>query len=107
MDLTKLSCQSYKEGTLPLNNDEINEYRIELKPDWNIIECYKIEKEFTFQNFQQTMNFVNRVADLAEEENHHPVMHVFYGKVTLELWTHSVSGLSPNDFILAAKIDVI
>jgi len=107
MDLTKLSCQPYKEGTLPLNNDEIDLYVSELKPDWNVLENYKIEKEFTFKNFKQTMNFVNRIADIAEEENHHPVMHVFYGKVTIELWTHSVSGLSPNDFILAAKIDAI
>ena len=51
------------------------------------------------------MAFVNKVADLAEEEGHHPDMHVHYGKLEIELWTHAIDGLSENDFILAAKID--
>ena len=51
------------------------------------------------------MDFVNKVANLAEEEGHHPVMHVRYGKVIIELWTHAIDGLSENDFILASKIE--
>jgi 4a-hydroxytetrahydrobiopterin dehydratase len=47
------------------------------------------------------------VADLAEQEGHHPVMHVQYGMVVIELWTHAINGLSENDFIMAAKIDKI
>ena len=49
--------------------------------------------------------FVNRVADLAEEEGHHPVMHLLFSRVKIELWTHAILGLSENDFILVAKID--
>ena len=51
------------------------------------------------------MDFVNKVAVLAKEEGHYPVMHVYYGKVIIELWTHAIDGLSENDFILASKID--
>ena len=51
------------------------------------------------------MDFVNKVADLADQEGHHPVMHVHYQKVIVELWTHAINGLSENDFILASKID--
>jgi len=51
------------------------------------------------------MKFVNKVADLAESEGHHPDFHIHYNKVLIELWTHAVGGLSENDFILAAKID--
>ncbi len=55
----------------------------------------------------QAMDFVNKVADIAESEGHHPDLYIFYNKVTVELWTHEVLGLSENDFILAAKIDGI
>jgi 4a-hydroxytetrahydrobiopterin dehydratase len=51
------------------------------------------------------MDFVNKVADLAEEEGHHPVMHIYYGRLVIDLWTHAINGLSENDFILASKID--
>jgi 4a-hydroxytetrahydrobiopterin dehydratase len=51
------------------------------------------------------MEFVNKVANLAEEEGHHPVIHLYYGKVMIELWTFAINGLSENDFILASKID--
>jgi 4a-hydroxytetrahydrobiopterin dehydratase len=66
-----------------------------------------ITKEFRFKDFVETMKFVNKVADLAEAEGHHPDMLVSYGKVAIELWTHAVGGLSKNDFVLAAKIDRI
>jgi len=64
-------------------------------------------KTYEFSNFVQTMEFVNKVAGIAEEEGHHPVMHVFYAKVEIELWTHAIMGLSENDFIMAAKIEKI
>jgi 4a-hydroxytetrahydrobiopterin dehydratase len=53
------------------------------------------------------MDFVNEIAALAEEEGHHPVLHVYYAKLIIELWTHAIHGLSENDFILAAKIDAL
>ena len=62
-------------------------------------------REFKFKDFVRAMKFVNKVAELAEEQGHHPDIHVHYNNVTLELWTHDVDGLSENDFILAAKVD--
>ena len=53
------------------------------------------------------MKFVNRVADLAEEEGHHPDIHIHYNRVRFDIWTHAINGLSENDFILAAKIDAL
>lgn len=78
-----------------------------LKSPWIVTDNLKISKEFTFKDFSQTIRFVNLVADIAEEQGHHPVMHVYYSKVIIELWTHAILGLSENDFILAAKIDVL
>jgi 4a-hydroxytetrahydrobiopterin dehydratase len=66
----------------------------------------RIRKQWTVKNFMAGMNFFNEVARLAEEEQHHPDLHLEgYRNVAIELWTHAIGGLSENDFILAAKID--
>ena len=65
----------------------------------------KISREFKFKDFKKTMVFVNKVADIAEAEGHHPDMLVSYGKVAIELSTHAIGGLSENDFIVASKIN--
>lgn len=70
-------------------------------------EAQKISRTWKLQGFTEAMNFVNAVAALAEAENHHPDIEINYSKVTLTLWTHKIGGLSENDFILAAKIDVL
>ncbi|MEK7203589.1 MAG: 4a-hydroxytetrahydrobiopterin dehydratase [Patescibacteria group bacterium] len=77
--------------------------------DWEIIEDKnkKIKKEFKFGDFIEAISFVNKVAETAEKENHHPDIHIFYNRVVIELWTHSVGGVSEKDYNLAAKIDEI
>lgn len=84
--------------------EEAEEFKKYIKEDWEYL-GNKISKEFLFVNYRHTMDFVNSVANLAEEEGHHPVMHVYYSRVIIELWTHAINGLSENDFILASKID--
>ena len=74
-------------------------------PAWIVIDDKKISRGFKFNHFNQAIFFVNKVADLAEAEGHHPDIHIFYNKVSLELSTHAIGGLSENDFILATKID--
>jgi 4a-hydroxytetrahydrobiopterin dehydratase len=66
-----------------------------------------ITKEFAFKNFVAAMQFVNKVAEIAEGEGHHPDIHIHYNRVRFDIWTHAIDGLSENDFILAAKIDGI
>ncbi len=67
----------------------------------------RISKELAFRDFDKAMDFVNVVADLAEQEGHHPDIAIHYNKVTLDLFTHAAGGLTENDFILASKIDAI
>jgi 4a-hydroxytetrahydrobiopterin dehydratase len=105
MDLSKKRCKPCEGGIAPLNQQEVEEYLKQITDGWKIADNDKISKEFLFVNFKQTMDLVNKVADLAEKEGHHPVMHVYYKKVVIELWTHAINGLSENDFILAFKID--
>ncbi len=105
MDLTRKKCVPCEGGVPALEPGEVAEYRKEIDPAWHLAGDKKISREFLFVNFKHTMDFVNKVAALAEEEGHHPVMHVHYAMVVIELWTHAIDGLSENDFILAAKID--
>jgi 4a-hydroxytetrahydrobiopterin dehydratase len=105
MDLSKKKCIPCEGGIAQLDKKEVEELKKEIKAEWGVTDYKKISRAFLFADFGQTMSFVNKVADLAEEEGHHPVMHVYYGKVIIELWTHAINGLSENDFILASKID--
>jgi 4a-hydroxytetrahydrobiopterin dehydratase len=68
---------------------------------------HKIRKEFYFEDFSESMSFVNKVADIAEEEGHHPDIYIYYDTVVLELHTHAIKGLHLNDFIVAAKVDAL
>ena len=107
MDLTQKKCVPCEGGTLPLKNEEIKKYLSQLKTKWEVVEGRKIKKQFIFEDFKKAIEFVNKVANIAEREQHHPYIHIFYSKVTIELWTHAIGGLSENDFILAAKVETL
>ena len=107
MELLRKKCVPCEAETPPLKEEKIKEYLGELKNKWTVLDRKKIRHEFTFKDFRGAMAFVNRIADVAETEGHHPDLYIFYNKVTIELWTHAVGGLSSNDFIMAAKIDQI
>lgn len=105
--LLKKKCIPCEAGGKPLARADAQDYLDELI-GWTMNEeATKISKEYKFQDFIGAINFVERVADVAEEEGHHPDIHVHYNKVTLELWTHKVGGLTENDFIIAAKVDAM
>jgi 4a-hydroxytetrahydrobiopterin dehydratase len=105
MDLSTKKCIPCEGGIPPLNGNEIKEYKKNISDGWKVLDDSKISKEFFFVSYRHTIDFVNKVADIAEGEGHHPVLHIYFGRVVVELWTHSINGLSENDFILAAKID--
>ena len=105
MSLANKKCIPCEGGVPKLSEPEINIYRNLVNEAWEVQQNKRIERKFSFVNFKHTMNFVNQVAEVAEEEGHHPVIHAGYGECTIELWTHAIDGLSENDFILAAKID--
>jgi 4a-hydroxytetrahydrobiopterin dehydratase len=105
MDLKSKKCLPCEGGIPKLDKDGINENKKLIHSDWELIEYKKLKRSFKFINFKHTMEFVNMVAVLAEDEGHHPDIYINYGNCIIELWTHAINGLSENDFILAAKID--
>lgn len=107
IDLAQKRCIPCEKGTLPLQKKEAEALVKQIK-DWRLSEdARRISKEFAFKNFVEAMEFANKITAVAEGEGHHPNLLVGWGRVGIELSTHSIDGLSENDFILAAKIDKI
>ncbi len=105
MDLTQKKCIPCGFGTPPLTKDQYEPLLKQLKLDWEVIEEKKIRHEFKFQSYLEGLEFAQKVGQLAEEENHHPNVHIYYKRVVIDLTTHNIKGLSENDFIMAAKIE--
>lgn len=106
--LAKKRCIPCEGGVKPMTEAQAQALMPELNPDWMLVDGGRmLARSFVFKDFKKTMAFVNKVADVAEAEGHHPDMTVGYGNLGIELMTHAIDGLSENDFILAAKIDEI
>jgi len=107
MDLLNKHCVPCEGGT-PLSEAE-EETFLEHISGWKIDRHleHKITKSYAFKSYPETIEFVNKIAGIAEAEGHHPDLYVGYGRVKVELYTHAMLGLSENDFILAAKIDTL
>ena len=105
-NLAAKKCVPCEGGTSPLEAEKIKEYLKEVE-GWEVVENKLIRKTFKFKTFRESIDFVNQVAGLAEEEGHHPDICIRYNRVTFELTTHAIKGLSENDFILASKIEAL
>ncbi len=106
-DLTAKTCVPCRGGVPTLTDSQMSEISPQV-PQWKVREVEgvkRLRRDFEFPDFASAMKFAVRVGDLAEEEQHHPDLHVAWGKVGVEIWTHKIRGLHENDFILAAKID--
>jgi len=103
MKLNEQHCEPCAAGGSPLSRDEAEELHRQV-PQWRLKDK-QIIREYRLKDFRQAIEFVNQVADVAEDQDHHPDVYIYYNKVHLTLSTHKIGGLSKNDFILAAKID--
>ncbi len=106
-DLTKQKCMPCEGGTKPFTKKQIQDY-LKMTSDWELVSGNppKIQLKFTFKDFTEALNFVNKIGRLANAEDHHPDIFIHnYKKVDITLTTHAIGGLSVNDFILAAKIN--
>lgn len=104
--LIQKKCKPCEGGVDPMTTEECQEQLTKLE-GWQLTDDGKrIVKHWVVKNFMAGMNFFNKVAEIAEDDGHHPDIHLAqYRNVSIELWTHAIGGLSENDFIVAAKID--
>ena len=109
-DLLNKKCVPCEGGILPFDISEIHKYQKKVD-GWDVKEkkdnIYFLEKNFVFKNFINSQNFINKIGEISEEENHHPDITFGWGYAKIIITTHAIEGLSENDFILAAKIDQI
>ena len=106
-DLVGMKCVEGRGDEPPFTDAEIATYQPFI-PEWKIVErdnIKRLERAFRFKNFAQAVAFTNKVAEIAEQEEHHPAILTEWGKVTVTWWTHKIKGLHRNDFIMAAKSD--
>jgi 4a-hydroxytetrahydrobiopterin dehydratase len=104
-ELNTIRCVSCEGGVPPLESNEIEKFLTQLN-QWQVSSDQKfISRRFEFKGFYKTMAFVNAIAWIANQENHHPDLEVGYNYCLVKLTTHAINGLSKNDFICAAKID--
>lgn len=103
--LATLKCEACSNLTPRVEGDELERLRADLDPAWVVEDGLRLHREFKFKTFNAAFTRATSVALLAEDQGHHPDMHVGWGYLIVELTTHAIKGLSQNDFIMAAKID--
>ena len=104
-DLAERECKPCRGDTPRLAGEPLRELHAQLDPAWHVVDDHHLLRELRFEDFRAALAFTNRVGELAEAQNHHPDIHLAWGKVRLELWTHAIDGLSESDFVFAAKVD--
>lgn len=102
--LADKTCVPCRGGVPPLAGEELKKLTQQL-PHWKVVDAHHITRTFTFPDFRQALEFVNKVGEIAESQGHHPDIFLTWGKAEITTWTHKINGLTESDFILAAKID--
>lgn len=106
--LSMLHLNNQKVYFTPLKMDEIEALIKLLGNGWEVLyENSRLVNKWNFESYMKCVEFVNKIADIAERENHHPDLLLSYKKVTVTIWTHNMNALTKADFILAAKISEI
>ena len=106
--LSARKCKPCEGGVAPLTPAEAAGLLAQISSDWVLVAGARaIRREFAFRDFYRTMSFVNAVAHLANIEDHHPDLEVGYNYCRVAFTTHAIKGLSENDFVCAAKVDLI
>ena len=103
-ELSERQCVPCRGGVPPLKGEEIEDLLRQLD-GWQVVNEHHLQRTYPFKDFRESLQFVNRVGELAEEQGHHPDICFGWGKADVTIWTHKIDGLTESDFVLAAKID--
>jgi len=98
-------CVPCRGGTKPVRGQPLAALLGELGGGWRVVDEHHLEKEFRFRDFAGALAFANQIGALAEEQSHHPDLHLAWGRLGVTVWTHKIDGLTESDFVFAAKID--
>jgi 4a-hydroxytetrahydrobiopterin dehydratase len=107
--LTQMRCVACRRDEPTVTDAEIADLQPQVS-DWEVLELdgiNRLRRVFSFDDFAQALEFTNKVGALAEDEGHHPALLTEWGRTTVTYWTHKIRGLHRNDFVMAAKTDVL
>ena len=107
--LTKMTCVACRRGAPTVSDAEIADLRPQV-PEWELVDLdgiRRLRRVFSFEDFARALQFSIKVGEVAEAEGHHPALLTEWGRTTVTWWTHKIKGLHRNDFIMAAKTDLI
>jgi 4a-hydroxytetrahydrobiopterin dehydratase len=105
--LASRECVPCHGGVPRLTAEETAPLFAQLAEGWRIVDGHHLTRSYPFPDFALALAFVNRVAEVAERNGHHPDLHLSWGRVVIDVWTHAIDGLSESDFVLAAKCDAV
>lgn len=105
LELAEKTCVPCTGGTPRLEREEIDRFLDLLGGGWRVVDGHHLEKEYQVRGYPPAVHFANKVARIAEEQDHHPDILFSWGKVKVTVWTHKIDGLSESDFVLAAKAE--
>lgn len=109
MEIAQQKCTACTKDAPQVTDEEVYQLKPQI-PEWHIVDVDRVphlERTYKFPNFKTALEFTNSVGEIAEAEGHHPALLTEWGKVKVSWWTHAISGLHKNDFIMAAKTDQI
>jgi 4a-hydroxytetrahydrobiopterin dehydratase len=104
-ELAKNECLPCKGDVPPLKGEELIVLHAELGDTWDLIEEHHLTRVYAFKGYKPAVAFTNTVADIAEQQMHHPDILLAWGKVEVTIWTHKIDGLTKSDFFFAAKVE--
>jgi 4a-hydroxytetrahydrobiopterin dehydratase len=107
MSLKDQECVPCRGGVPPVAGDIAQGLLRQLHGGWEIVRNHHLSRTWIFPDFKSALTFTNALAEVAESQGHHPDIHLAWGKVGVEIWTHKIDGLTESDFILAAKFDAV
>ncbi len=105
MGLADNQCVPCRGGVPPVEPAKAKELLVQLEQGWAFNTQGHLEREYSFKNFAEALEFVNKVGAVAEDQGHHPDLFLAWGKCKVEIWTHKIQGLTESDFFFAAKSD--
>ncbi|MCP4007736.1 MAG: 4a-hydroxytetrahydrobiopterin dehydratase [bacterium] len=105
--LAERDCEPSPPDANPLGAEQIRPLLGQIDEDWQAVDDQLLRREFRFENFAEALAFTNRVGEMADAQDHHPDIHLAWGKAAIEIWTHTVNGLREADFVFAAKCDAL
>ena len=103
-ELATKKCTPCQGGVPPLDAARKAELLEELNA-WKLVDDHHLSKSYSFSNYAKALNWVNKISEIAESENHHPDVYLSWGLVRIDIWTHKIDNITESDFILAAKLD--